>query len=359
MPALPKYVKAIPSANGTYLYFRYRNRYQRLPDDPASTEFHVAYATLLEGITKPSSKSAPSGSVAAMITEYKAAPEFQALAPKTQRDYARVLEHLQRAVGSFDAREIRRSDIIRLRNKIAAKRGNRTADLFVAVVSRCYGVGIDLGHAELNPAADIDRLAQSESYAPWPLAVRKAFESSKPPVHLMTGYMILLWTALRVGDAVRLGRQHRDGDGFRIRPSKTRRSLSGDRYVAIARPLDRYLAKLPKDHLTYITRSDGRPVRADTLSKEIRAWLADIGVSGYTVHGLRHTTATALAEEGASAHEIQAVMMHATLQMAERYTKRADQRRLAISAMKKLGGTKSERGKTRRGSGKSGSGKRA
>lgn len=164
--------------------------------------------------------------------------------------------------------------------------------------------------------------------------------------------MILLSTALRVGDAVRLGRQCRDGSGFRIRPSKTRRSSSGDKFVAVARPLERYLAKLPNGHLTYITRNDGRPVRAVTLSKEIRAWLPDIGISGYTVHGLRHTTATALAEEGASAHEVQAAMMHATLQVAERYTKRADQRRLAISAIEKLGGTKKECGKTHRGSGK-------
>jgi integrase len=53
-------------------------------------------------------------------------------------------------------------------------------------------------------------------------------------------------------------------------------------------------------------------------------------------HGLRHTTATALAEAGASSHEIMAITGHQTEQMVKHYTKGVEQKKLAPSAIRKL-----------------------
>jgi integrase len=64
--------------------------------------------------------------------------------------------------------------------------------------------------------------------------------------------------------------------------------------------------------------------------------LKAIGLDDYHFHGLRHSTGAALAHAGASDAEIQAILMHKTRQMTERYTKGAQQRRLAYSGMAQL-----------------------
>jgi integrase len=55
-------------------------------------------------------------------------------------------------------------------------------------------------------------------------------------------------------------------------------------------------------------------------------------------HGLRKAAGRRLAEAGCTAHEIMAVLGHKTLSEAERYTREADQARLASTALAKLEG---------------------
>jgi len=57
---------------------------------------------------------------------------------------------------------------------------------------------------------------------------------------------------------------------------------------------------------------------------------------GCTFHGLRATGCTRLADAGCSAHEIAAWSGHMTLKEVERYTKSANQKRLAVSAMARI-----------------------
>lgn len=301
-----------------------------------SAEYIAHYNELRQSLeTVPQLARQPAGSVGAMIAGYRASPEFVRLAGKTQRDYGRALDVL-RALERFPARAIRRADIVKLRNKVAERSGPRAADLFVSVASRCFAIGLDLDFVDRSPVERIARIAESESHAPWPTAARRAFEASSPSPRLLTAYMIGLWTALRIGDVVRLGRQHDDGAAITIRPDKTRRSSAIELYVPVFSALRRHLATLPEGRLLFVTGDDGAPVRSDSLAKELRAHLASIGIEGLTFHGLRHTTGTALAEAGASEHEIMAVLAHTTQQMASRYTRKVQRRRLAESGMAKL-----------------------
>ena len=54
-----------------------------------------------------------------------------------------------------------------------------------------------------------------------------------------------------------------------------------------------------------------------------------------SAHGLRKAAARRLAEAGCTAHEIAAITGHASLREIVRYTKAADQRKLAAAAMEK------------------------
>lgn len=68
--------------------------------------------------------------------------------------------------------------------------------------------------------------------------------------------------------------------------------------------------------------------------------------SGLTVHGLRHTAATMLADAGCSTREIMAVTGHRTEAMVALYTEGADRRRsadAAIARMERAGGRRRKR----------------
>jgi integrase len=333
MPSdLPKYVKRIPRGRRVHLYFRYRGCYTKLPSDPTSSEFFAAYALALEGTEKPSARErCPEGSVNALIRDYKASPEFSALAVKTQRDYARALDHLGRVLGRFQVSDIKRPAIVKLRNKIATH-GTRAADLWVSVVSRCFRVGLDLGYGEVNPAEKIGRINEAEEFKRWPTEARAVFEASDPPAHLMTAYMIGLWTAQSLGDVLRLARTLYDGTGFNVRRKKTDRSG----YIPAFSLLRSYLDKQPKTGVLFVTKPDGTRWPERQFSEELRAWLDGLGLTDLHFHGLRKSTSAALAEAGASPHEIQSITLHATLEMVEHYTREVNQKQLATAAIAKL-----------------------
>jgi len=342
--ALPKYVKAVKRGNRVHLYARHAGKYWPLPSDTTSAAFHEAYAAARREIDArvartPAPARHAAGSVAAMIAEYKGAPEFRTLAPKTQRDYARALDHLGGAVGPFAARAIRRADIVKLRNKIAA-RGTRAADLWVSVVARAFSIGLDLGYLDINPAADIPRINDAKPYTPWPAHARVLFEASNPPPHLLRAYLLALYTSLRLGNVLTLARTRYDGTGFSVHHTKSDR-LSGEArelYIPAAKPLRDYLANDAGNGLLFVTRPDGRRYSETAFSDEFRAHLDGLGepFADLHFHGLRKTTAVALVEAGASSKELQAICGWRTLAMAEHYTRGAEQKKLAVAAIRKL-----------------------
>lgn len=60
------------------------------------------------------------------------------------------------------------------------------------------------------------------------------------------------------------------------------------------------------------------------------------GLAERSAHGLRHAKARLLAEAGATPHEIQAITVHESLAEVQRYTKAAEQARLARAGSERL-----------------------
>jgi len=330
---LPKYVNRVRVGGRYYYYFRVGGKHigGKLPEI-GTPEFHADYAKRLAGIVSPKRETFAQGTVRALLAEYKASPDWTKLRPKTQRDYERQLVKLA-PIYDEQAADIKRSAIVQMRNLIASATGNRTADLFVAACSAMFRVGLDLPYGlEVNPCHDIRPVNEAEEFEPWSAKERQAFETSDMPEWMRTAYMIGLWTALRLDDVLSLARARYDGDGFDVRHSKT--AETG--YIPAVPVLRGYLAQLPRDRLLWVVDEKGKRIPNRRFSGALREHLNSLGFPGLSFHGLRGTTATALAEAGASDQEIASITGHKSVAMVRKYTRKARQKVLAKRAMKRL-----------------------
>jgi integrase len=335
-PRLPRYVQEIRAKGSVYLYFRRHGQRWRLPDDAANAEFQKAYLELLAKTDRdPVPRQIGEGSVAALVREYRGSDEFLALRPKTQRDYGRMLD-IFAPIDPHPADAVRRRHIRELRKTLAGK--ERTQKLFTQVASALFNFGIDNDYCSLNPAARMKRIGKAKAYVPWSDAHCAVFEESRPAAHLMTAYMIARFTGQRRGDVLKMTRTAYDGISIEVRQEKTNEPV----VIRVHRRLKAHLDALPKASLLFVVDTCGRPVDETVFSKEFRGALDVAGLDQLHFHGLRHTAGRALAEAGCSAHEIQAITGHRTLQMVEHYTKAARQKRLASAAITKLEGTGTE-----------------
>jgi integrase len=161
--------------------------------------------------------------------------------------------------------------------------------------------------------------------------VRQQFEAAHPigsKARLALG--LGLYTAQRLGDVVGMGRQHIHNGELSLRQNKTGTSLS----LPILPELRAILDATPNGNITFLTKDSGKPFAAGELSTQFRAWSTEAGLpAGCTFHGLRATRRTRLADAGCSAHEIAAWSGHLSLQEVERYTRSANQKRLAAQAV--------------------------
>src|SRR5262249_2388423 len=137
-------------------------------------------------------------------------------------------------------------------------------------------------------------------------------------------------TAQRRGDVIRMGRQHiRDGV-LQVRQAKTGAVLD----IPVHPDLQAIIEATPGEHLTFLTTKTGKPYSGNNFSAQFRVWCNAAMLPGKcSPHGLRKAACRRLAEAGCSANEIAAISGHATLSEVQRYTKAADQARMARNAM--------------------------
>jgi len=147
---------------------------------------------------------------------------------------------------------------------------------------------------------------------------------------------LMLYSACRREDVVRLGPQHiRDGR-LRYRQAKNEHRSPIDMDIPVHADLLAAIDAAAPAHLTFLTTKYGRPFSSAGFGNKFREWCDEAGLPHCTAHGLRKAAATRLAERGATAHEIMAITGHRSLEEVERYTRTAQQRGLADAAMGKL-----------------------
>ncbi len=327
----PKFVQAFIDRNGKPRFYFRRAGFKAvpLPGLPWSPQFMEAYEAALSGQSQIGASRTKPGTVSAVIVGYYNSQSFLVLAPTTQRSVRGVLERFRAEHGNKRIAFMQRQHIIALlrTKKRFAARG------LLKAIRALMKYSIEIGARSDNPAEGIKLPNQTtEGYHAWTEAEIAQFEARHVQgTKARLAFTLLLYTGQRRGDVIRLGRQHMRDAFLHVRQQKTRIELAIPIHVTLAEVIGR----TPVDHLTFLTTRAGKPFSAAGFGNWFRDRCNEAGLSHCSAHGLRKAAARRLAEAGCTMHEIAAITGHASLSEVQRYTKAADQKRLALSAMQK------------------------
>jgi integrase len=331
-----QFVQAFVDRHGkARFYFRRGSTRIPLPGLPGSDTFMAGYQAALNATPTPvgaSLRSKP-GSVSAAIAAYFDSGSFRTLGAGTQVSRRVVLERFRDQHGDKPLSSMPSEFLHLLLDRMTPHQGRNFLKAFRHVIKWCR----DRKLLNTDPTLGIKvRLPRSDGYHCWDESEIAAFEAhwpigSKARLALALG----LFTALRRSDCVRIGKQHvRDGV-LTVRPEKTKNTTAIRLTIPIHPELQKIIAATSVGHLTLLTTKSGKPYDADAFSVQFRTWCDAAGVPG-SFHGLRKAACRRLAEAGCSASEIAAVSGHATLAEVSRYTKAADQAKLARAALGRI-----------------------
>ena len=343
---LPPYVHGFIDRNGKPRFYFRRRSYKSLPLPglPWSPTFMAAYETAMQGeppvrIEIGSSRTTP-GTVNAAIISYFNCSAFQALAVETQRSRRGILERFRAEHGDKRIALLQRAHIDRI---VAAKAATPSAARnFLKALKALMAFCIANHLRDDDPTVGVKSAKiKTDGYATWGEHHVAAFEGRHPiGSRARLALALLLYTGQRRSDVVRLGRQHIRNGVLYVRQQKTGATLA----IPVHPTLQSVLDATPSEHLTFLTTRDGSPFSPAGFSNLFRHWCNEAGLpKGFSAHGLRKACCTRLAEAGCSERQIAAISGHVSLSEVQRYTRAADQARLARAAMETMTATTAKR----------------
>jgi integrase len=300
-----------------------------LPGLPGSPEFMQVYQEAIGNIAPVDRSHHKSGTLGALAAEFFKSTEFANLTSSSQSTYRSALDPVLERDGHRLARDLQLDKARKVIEEIGKRRPGM-ANLTRAVLRRLFAYAIDLRMCRNNP---FDRVPKYKlgSHHTWNDAQLETFEKRWPlGTRQRLAYAILLYTGQRVGDAVRMRRSDIHKGAIHVVQGKTGEEL----YIELHPALERAMKAGPSSGIYLIGDRAGRPITRGGLSALMRAAIKAAGLPAECVaHGLRKAALRRLAEHGSTTKQIQAVSGHRTLSEIERYTRQADQQRLAKAAI--------------------------
>jgi integrase len=295
----------------------------------------AAYEAALAGQGKleiGASRTIP-GTIGALAASYFASPEFRTqLRSSTQSGYRGAIERLCKEHGDKRVATLQPEHVVRLLAARAAKpeAANRLRKALRALMKHAIAIGLRSD----DPTRDTKAIrVKSDGYHTWTEEEIDQFERTHAVgSRARLAFALLLYTGQRRSDVTRMGRQHVRNGLLHVKQQKTGAVLTLPVHPALAS----IIASTPGEHMTYITTVYGHPFGMTGFGKWFRDQCDAAGLPHCTAHGLRKAAARRLAEAGCTEREIAAITGHASLREVQRYTRAADQTRLALSAMAKV-----------------------
>lgn len=344
-----KGIKRYTSKGRTYYY--HRPTKTRLLSEPGTAAFVEEVRRLEE---KAAKKAELPGTFGALVSAYRASPEFSRLSESTKADYLKVLEYL-RTANDRPLDRITPPDVLKIRDKAFSDRKRRFTNYVLAVLSILFNWGMPRGITTTNPAEKVPKIERPRKMA----EANRAWKAIELDVvmlaasdELRVAIALAAFAGLRQGDVIRLPWSAYKGGIIESRQAKTGDPIWVPAHSELRTVLDEARARLPD--MAEKLAQKGRPVPMTIVVGERGASFTEDGFRarffklirelekkewvwpGLTFHGLRHTAATMMADAGCDTRDIQAVLGHRTAAMSEHYAKEADRKRRASAAITKL-----------------------
>lgn len=331
-PRKPYIQKEITRHGKTVWYFRRgKEKRIRLLGQFGSPEFNASYEAALVGEPVEKKARAARSSLRWLVDRYYESGRFINLASSTQRKYSGILENVCKTGGELNFRTITKKDIIAGRVRREAK--PFAANAYVISMKLVFEFAIDSGWIDENPAIGAAAPKhKTDGYHTWTKEEVIRYQEYHPlGTQARLALDIMLYTGLRISDAIRLGPQHIKDAMLSVKTKKT----GADIYIPVLPPLLSSIAASSIDGLLFLPSPKGRQRKDTAASVWFKRQATLAGVQG-TAHGLRKAGATFAAENGATPHELAAMYGWTSTQMAEHYTRKANKAHLAKQAANKL-----------------------
>ena len=208
----------------------------------------------------------------------------------------------------------------------------------IKAIRQVLKFGVRKHYIATNTARDVERFkTASTGFHTWTPEEVRQFEEHHPiGTKARLALALMLFTGQRRSDAIRFGRQHVRGGKLIFTQHKGRNQKPHKLVLPILPALQAIIDASPVGDLTFLINELGRPLTDAGFGNKFRQWCDQAGLNHCTAHGLRKAGATIAATNGATAHQLMSVFGWSSMQMAEHYTRSADQVRLADTAMSSL-----------------------
>jgi integrase len=332
----PPFLRRETTRHGkTVWYVRRRDGKRARIRAPFGTpEFDAEYLAAVEGRASVRQPAKPAReSLAWLIARYRESSAWSRLSLATKRQRENILKPVLESAGSAPFARITRKTIVEGRERRA--RTPAQANNFLKAMRGLFKWAADAEFMADDPTRGVAVIkTRSEGFHAWTEEEVGAFEKRWPlGTRERLAFDVLLYTGLRRGDAVKLGRQHvRVIDGeqfFQIRTEKTGIAVVAPILPALQRSIE--AAQGATGALAFIAGKRGAPMVKESFGTWFKGACKAAGVPG-SAHGLRKAGAARAAEDGATEAQLNALFGWTGSKMAAHYTRSASRARLARAA---------------------------
>jgi integrase len=312
----------------------------RIRSDFGTLKFDTEYQAAIAGLParQDTEESTSRGSLAWLVERYRETTAWTELSLASRRQRENIFEHVLGAAGRQPFAKITTADVMAGRDR-RAKTTPAQARKFLDTMRGLFRWAVKARLLMVDPTAGVANPSapNAQGFTPWSLEDIATYERRWPVGTRQRVWLdVLVYTGLRRGDAVRVGRQHiRHGVGT-IKTEKTDTVVTLPILPALMKTLDAG----PCGDLTLIAGENGRPLTKESFGNLFRKACRKAGLRGRSAHGLRKAVATRAAENGATVAQLNAIFGWKGAKMATYYTETADRRRLSLDAMHLLANDK-------------------
>jgi integrase len=334
---LPPYASDFRDRHGRV---RVRFRKKGLPTTypsaaPGTDDFWQEYLAWKGGRPAPIKPRAAPGTFDDLISQFYQSNIWRSI-PKdtTKKTYRGELERFRAEYGKRCVATMSALNVTRLMEKMGETPS--AANNLLKRLRQLFDYAIILGMRKDNPAKAVKSIrTKGSGFHEWTEDEIEQYRARHPVgTKARVALEIFLCTAQRRSDAATMGEDPKNPGYVWVRQLKTDAQLR----IRMHRNLRAAVAACPSGKPTFLVSERGTPYTKESLGNWFRERCNEAGLPQCSAHGLRKAASRRLADLGLSNQTIKAITGHATDSEVARYTKGADQARLADAAMDALEG---------------------